>query len=249
MVATTTVSLVPCLPLKKAWDPTVPGGCYEPLTYVLGNVSVVLITDALVLLIPTWMIYDLQMPLRKKIITIAFLSLGFIVLAIGILRLVWLSNAFKGKINNHSVESAYSAIESSVAIIGASGPTVKYILSRFIPFLRPAFVSSKKASAYANDSSLQASRRARSRYNTDAYDDLDSDSVKREEYEMKNDWRWATKNDSDANSDEQRITNNLNDGIVKTVDWTVSSREDSMAGRAAVKDMNSDKRPEPANVV
>lgn len=79
------------------------------------------------------------MPLKKKIVTVAFLSLGFIVIAIGIARLLWLRDAFQGKADDHSVVSAYSAIESSVAIIGASGPTVKYLLSFCIPWLRRSF--------------------------------------------------------------------------------------------------------------
>jgi hypothetical protein len=58
------------------------------------------------------------MPLKRKIVTIAFLSLGIIVIAVRIARLFWLLDAFKGKISNYSVESAYTAIESSVAIIG-----------------------------------------------------------------------------------------------------------------------------------
>ncbi|KAF2258260.1 hypothetical protein CC78DRAFT_587367 [Lojkania enalia] len=255
-VATTIAVSIPCIPVKARWDFSVPGKCYDAYDFVIANVSIVIITDALVLTIPTWMIYDLQMSLRKKLITIAFLSLGFIVIAIGILRLVWLTNAFKGKINNHSVESSYSAIECSVAIIGASGPTVKYIFSRFIPALRPQNESKKASSygkngygyGYGNASGHNASRRTRP--NTNAYGDLDSVSVEREEYEMKGDWQW--KKDSDTHSDEQRITYpDTGDGITKTVDWTVSSSADSTVGKPPARDPSSENRPavRPTNVV
>lgn len=80
---------------------------------MIGNVTIVIVTDALVLMIPTWIIYDLQMPLKKKLITISFLSMGLLVIAIEITRLMWLQNAFRGKSNKHSVQSAFSAIESS----------------------------------------------------------------------------------------------------------------------------------------
>lgn len=50
MVATTIVSAVPCLPVARSWDPSIPGGCYSPTLYVTGNVSVVIITDFLVML-------------------------------------------------------------------------------------------------------------------------------------------------------------------------------------------------------
>lgn len=43
---------------------------------------------------------------------------------------------------------------------------------------------------------------------------------------MKNDWRWRQGRDDDAKSDEQRIHDG-NRGIVKSVEWTVHSGEQS----------------------
>ena len=195
-----------------------------------------LVTDFMVLAMPTWIIYDIQMALKKKIISIAFLSLGFIVIAVGILRLVWLTNKFKGKGTSYSVEQSYSAMECNIAIIGASGPTVKYIFSFIIPCLRPQSSSSKQSKydqSGSNTNGITHTRRTRTKYNTEAYDDLsDEMEVHQEEYEMKNDWQWKSKKDSDAQSDEQRITHSTDGGlnILKTVDWTVSSREESMHG-------------------
>jgi hypothetical protein len=170
------------------------------------------------------------MPLKRKLVTIAFLSLGFIVIAIGIARLLWLLDAFKGKTNSYSVTSAYSAIESSVAIIGTSGPTVKYILSFCIPWLRPSFErstankNSSNAYGYGNHSNVGASRRTR-KGDGSGYDDLDSESIEHQNIEMKSDWRKS----SDAHSDEQRITSDDagHHGIVKKMEWTVHTREDS----------------------
>jgi hypothetical protein len=169
------------------------------------------------------------MPLKRKLVTIAFLSLGFIVIAIGIARLLWLLDAFKGKTNSYSVTSAYSAIESSVAIIGTSGPTVKYILSFCIPWLKPSFErsttnkNSGNAYGYGNHSNVGTSRRTRTG-GASGYDDLDSESVEHQNIEMKGDWRKS----SDAHSDEQRITADDagQNGIVKSVEWTVHTRED-----------------------
>lgn len=204
-------------------------------TYVLGVVSVVLITDLMVLIMPSWIIWDLQMPLRRKLVTISFLSLGFILIGVGIARLIWLHNAFLGIVKSYSVETAYSAIESSVAIIGASGPTVKYILSFCIPALRTEPVNSKRSGYGYNGSGshqLSASKRnatTRSRKPTGAFDDLNTFNVESEHYEMKNGWKWANNRDSDAKSDEQEITKDVNDmhgGIYKTVDVRISSRGD-----------------------
>ncbi|KAH7088850.1 hypothetical protein FB567DRAFT_559461 [Paraphoma chrysanthemicola] len=258
MVATTIVSAVPCLPIAKSWDSSLPGGCYDPVLYVSGNVSVVIITDFLVLLIPTWIIWDLQMPLKRKLVTIAFLSLGFIVIAIGIARLLWLLDAFKGKTNSYSITSAYSAIESSVAIIGTSGPTVKYILSRCIPWLRPSFErsttnknSGNAYGGYGNHSHIGGTRRTRTAEGS-GYDDLDRISADHQNIEMKGDWRKS----SDAHSDEQRMTSDDGQqGIVKSVEWTVHTRDDSTIGRAITGPTRGDRTPggrpaaKPANIV
>jgi hypothetical protein len=178
------------------------------------------------------------MPLKRKIVTISFLSLGFIVIAIGIARLLWLLDAFQGKTNSYSVTSAYSAIESSVAIIGTSGPTVKYILSSCIPWLRPSFgrsttnKNSGNAYSYGNHSKVGTSSRRTHNGDVSGYDDLDSESVEHQNIEMKSGWRKS----SDAHSDEQRITTDCmgQNGIVKSVEWTVHTREDSRRGSIGV---------------
>jgi hypothetical protein len=188
------------------------------------------------------------MPLKRKIMTISFLSLGAIVIGIGIARLLWLLNAFQGKVNSYSVESAFSAIESSVAIIGTSGPTVKYLLGGCIPWLRPSMdrptTNKQSSSSYGNNSASAGTQRNRSQNNgTDIYGDWDSTSVRQDEIEMKNDWRI----DSDTHSDEHYI-NSDRPGIVKSVEWTMSSGENL---HAISTDTRSVGRPEaqPAHIV
>lgn len=59
------------------------------------------------------------------------------------------------------------------------------------------------------------------------YDDLDSVSVGRQNFEMKSDRTRST----DGLSDEQKITSREDtQGIVKSVEWTVHSREDTTLG-------------------
>ncbi|OAG08846.1 uncharacterized protein CC84DRAFT_592844 [Paraphaeosphaeria sporulosa] len=255
MIISTCVALVPCLPLRKKWHPEIPGHCMQGDKYVLGNVTIVLVTDALVLLMPSWIIWDLQMPLRRKVMTISFLSFGVVLIAVGIARMIWLYNAFLGKAKSYSVESAYSAIESSIAIVGACGPTVKYILSSCVPSLASTRASSKRSgynsSAQAHaQSAAKRSGTGRSRKPTDGYDDLDTFDVTGEHYEMKSDWKWTGKQEADARSDEQEITREVSDahgGIVKSVEWSVSSRgeDDRRRGHKSQTDVST----EPAHVV
>ncbi|KAJ4302600.1 hypothetical protein N0V90_001489 [Kalmusia sp. IMI 367209] len=254
MIVAVMMNIFPCIPYEKKWHPEIEGNCYDPYKFVIGSVSVVLITDALVLIMPTWMIYDLQMALSRRLLSIAFLSMGIIVIVIGILRLVWLSNVFKGIFHNHSVEQAYTAIECNVAIIGASGPTVKYILGFVFPCLKSAPVKSTSYNAYGygNSSTPGGTQRMRSKHHGNPYADLDANSIEREEIEMKGDWGW-NKNDGDAHSDEQRITdNNAAEGITKTVqvDWHSTPIEQGKSGAPSTSSrLNGGTAVQPTNVV
>jgi hypothetical protein len=201
MIISTVVAVVPCLPLRKKWHPEIPGHCMQGDKYVLGNVTIVLVTDALVLLMPSWIIWDLQMPLKRKVMTISFLSFGFVLIAVGIARMIWLYNAFLGKSKSYSVESAYSAIESSIAIVGACGPTIKYILSFCVPSLKSTPTTSKRSGYNSSPHQQSATKRSgtgRSRKPTDGYDDLDALDVHVEHYEMKSDWKWTSRREVDA---------------------------------------------------
>ncbi|ORX98820.1 hypothetical protein BCR34DRAFT_593073 [Clohesyomyces aquaticus] len=73
--------------------------------------------------------YDIQIPRARKLMTIAFLSLGCIVIVIGVLRLRLLMSTFDGTMKSYSLEPSYSAIEAAVALIAASDPTIKRVLS------------------------------------------------------------------------------------------------------------------------
>ena len=45
-------------------------------------------------------------------------------------------------------------------------------------------------------------------------------------------WTWKNKIDEDARSDEQRIT--ADDGIIRTMDWRISTREGSLKRNAEI---------------
>ncbi|KAF2469922.1 uncharacterized protein BDR25DRAFT_370590 [Lindgomyces ingoldianus] len=213
------VTSIPCLPVKKKWYPQIPGRCYDGRKHVIGTISIVLITDVMVLIMPTWIIYDIQMPRLRKLMTIAFLSLGCIVLVIGVLRLRFLMGTFNGSNTSYSLEPSYSSIEAAVALIAASGPTIKWMLSACIPALR---TPEQKASSYKPSSGSNAIsrsiQRSKVRAGYDSYDELGTrkgDGFKStDEIQLKDNWgRWRG---GDANSDDQRITGS-DDGIMKTV--------------------------------
>lgn len=128
----------------------------------------------MVLIMPTWIIYDIQIPRTRKIMAISFLSLGLVVIAIGILRLIFLIDAVRGTQTRNSIGSSYNQIEVAVAIIAASGPTVKWILSSCLPAFRSLDYSTKKSLNSQPNGPSSRPTRSEALSKQGAYYDLDS---------------------------------------------------------------------------
>jgi hypothetical protein len=151
---------------------------------------------------------------------------------------------------SHS-RASISLLRHSVNIISY---LVKYILGFVIPCLKSTPpTSSAKPSTYGNGSQPSAKRTQRSKYDTRTYNDLDDHLVEEEEIEMKgaNEWGWIKKDDSDARSDEERITHLSGGGITRTVDWSVEMGDRPVTGRGQVQGNNVGERTavQPANVL
>tara|TARA_R110002060_G_scaffold46160_2_gene57421 strand:- start:13 stop:594 length:582 start_codon:yes stop_codon:yes gene_type:complete len=54
------------------------GTCIDQIQFFLVSAGLAVLTDVIVVIIPTVIVWDLQMPLRKKIIAIGMLSVGFL---------------------------------------------------------------------------------------------------------------------------------------------------------------------------
>jgi hypothetical protein len=169
----------------------------------------------MVLVMPTWIIYDLQIPRTRKIMAISFLSLGGIVIVVGILRMIYLVKAVKGTQTSYSIGSSFSQIEVAVAIIAASGPTVKWILSPCIPAFRSLDYSTRRPSGY-KPSELNGTPEV-SRGKPGAYYDLES-SDKGTNASNKALWlRMHAMRDQSALSNENEFKD-AETGIMKRVD-------------------------------
>jgi hypothetical protein len=141
-----------CNPISKYWDPSVQGQCADAGAYTVSTSSIVLTTDVLILLMPSWILHDLKMPLGRKLMVIAFLSFGVLVTVVGAVRTSVLVKVFVLKEatedGSYGVGYTLSNIESGLAIIGTCGPTIKYILSCCIPSLKNADDSSNRGYIY-----------------------------------------------------------------------------------------------------
>ncbi|KAL5352101.1 hypothetical protein ACLOAV_002046 [Pseudogymnoascus australis] len=100
------------------------------------------LTDLIVLAIPTVIVWDLKMSRRKKFVAIGMLSAGAIVTAISIARIVIYNWRFSSDNHDQSYGVGYtiSSIEANLAIVTGSIPALKPLVTRFVP----RFFSSEK---------------------------------------------------------------------------------------------------------
>lgn len=143
------VCILQCNPIHKYWDSSVPGKCADSGAYTVSTSSIVLATDLLILIMPSCIIHDLRMPLARKLTMIALLSFGVAVTIVGAVRTSVLVRVFviRQVVSDptYGVTYTLSNIESGLAIFGACGPTIKYMLSFCCPSLKPPEASINRA--------------------------------------------------------------------------------------------------------
>lgn len=69
--------LFQCLPISSNWDKTIPNSkCMNFNAVTVAFAALGVITDGLALIIPAWIVWDLQISMRQKIMLIGVLSFG-----------------------------------------------------------------------------------------------------------------------------------------------------------------------------
>lgn len=103
--------LVECVPVQANWDPTLSGKCInEPVAFTFGLVTDILtdgtllpmplmppgsrIPPAMILALPVYNVWNLHMPIPRRLAVISVFLLGGFVTIAGVIRLVFLIGAF-----------------------------------------------------------------------------------------------------------------------------------------------------------
>ena len=232
-IAAPLVCLLQCNPVPRYWDISIPGKCINPGAYIVSTSSIVLATDVLILLMPTWILHDLKMPVGRKLMVIAFLSFGVAVTIVGAVRTSVLVKVFViGQLDpdpTYGVNYTLSNIESALAIIGICGPTIKHLLSFCIPMLRTRDETSNRDYNYPHTIGSQGTSRnrrhtmrIRTRFDKDL-DMAESFGKDRSSADVE-----LTKVDGSGALNMQHNTSDKNLVITKTVVWKVeASQKDS----------------------
>jgi hypothetical protein len=66
-----------CTPVAYFWDLTIPGGkCVDRWALYFANGGINIVTDFLILLLPVFILKDLQVPKLQKMFLMAIIALG-----------------------------------------------------------------------------------------------------------------------------------------------------------------------------
>ncbi|KAH8894656.1 hypothetical protein GQ53DRAFT_744746 [Thozetella sp. PMI_491] len=160
-------SIFMCVPVQFFWG-VGEGSCMNKLAFWFSNAALNIATDIFIVSLPMPLIRKLQIPLRQKIVLMVVFAFGAFVCITSIIRLKsLLAISTSPDTTFDGVEIAiWSNIEINIAIICASVPALKPLVTKIFPkLLGSSFRSKDRSNAqYANGShhmeTLQSSNRA-----------------------------------------------------------------------------------------
>ncbi|KAK0099950.1 hypothetical protein ONS95_013228 [Cadophora gregata] len=227
------------------------GECIDMGNFLLITAGISILTDLLILLIPVYMVYDMQLTPKKKSVVLLVLCMGVAVTAVGITRLWILFRNYhprKGQDWSYSVKSTIANIETGLALVTGCIPDLFPLLRLFFPnFLRSEPHLAPNPYPVKSESGSSVSRRmrnvltsSRSRHRT-AFDEersitfgletfgWRSDELRMADVDGSFDGGGTSSQGSLTRSEETAVeeVNNANDGILKTTMYVVRSRQNS----------------------
>ncbi|ESZ92753.1 hypothetical protein SBOR_6865 [Sclerotinia borealis F-4128] len=128
----------PCGPVTSGFKDGkyVTGGkCIKVINFLLVTAGLTIFTDLLVLCIPIYMVKDLKISPRKKVVTILILCMGLGVTAVGICRLQFTWRVFHPIVPDPglNVRSTISQIETGLALVTGCIPDLLPLLRLLMP--------------------------------------------------------------------------------------------------------------------
>jgi hypothetical protein len=109
--------------------------CFNRGVFSLTTAGLAILTDVLILTIPIAMTWPLRLNIRRKIAVVLVLSLGWIVVIVGVIRFKIFYDFWTQASEDptYGLSQTVSGIEVNLAIIASCGPALKAIMTRFAP--------------------------------------------------------------------------------------------------------------------
>jgi hypothetical protein len=109
--------------------------CIDQASFSLSTAAIAVLTDIAILLVPIAMMWNHQMPIRRKLAVIFVLSLGWIVAVVGIIRIDFFIDFWYGRFPDPSWSPWHtlSGVENNVAIMVSCGPGIQAFVTHYFP--------------------------------------------------------------------------------------------------------------------
>ncbi|KAI4863203.1 hypothetical protein F4820DRAFT_381680 [Hypoxylon rubiginosum] len=140
MIAIFVTVIFQCSPIPYFWkritNPTLEGKCIDTGVFYVTTASLTIFTDVLVLALPFWIFMGLKMAPKVKLAIMAVFLLGAIVTVVSVLRMLWIieTSLYPMKFDySYDIRFTYSAVETNLAIITASGPALRPLFMVWFP--------------------------------------------------------------------------------------------------------------------
>ncbi|KAI0596793.1 hypothetical protein F4775DRAFT_279081 [Biscogniauxia sp. FL1348] len=155
-----------CIPIEGFWNPSVAAKCLDTHAMLDMNAIGNIVTNFIVLILPLPVLLRLSLPPAQKWALVGVFSLGFLTCIISILRRM-LGLMFTNDMTYTSVEiAAWSMAEATSGITCTVLPTLKPLLSRYLPSLKSRMQrlsGEQKAPEYQESTQASQKRSAVSR--------------------------------------------------------------------------------------
>ncbi|KAL2258068.1 hypothetical protein VTK26DRAFT_8768 [Humicola hyalothermophila] len=127
-----------CRPISFFWKfEPLDGYCYNPDPWYAWLIIFNCVTDFVLLVLPVWIIYPLNVGFAQKAAIVAILGTGGFILGVSILRVVIVAGGWGDNDGSYRFATNYvwSVIETNLAIVCACAPCLRTLIGRFIPAL------------------------------------------------------------------------------------------------------------------
>ncbi|KAI9664504.1 MAG: hypothetical protein M1821_005950 [Bathelium mastoideum] len=94
-IATDAAWAVQCSPIESLWDPLVPGKCMDRPAFILGIGLPNIIIDVGVFVLPVYSVWQLQMPMTRKLAVTGIFGVALFAVLCSILRLAFAYDEFR----------------------------------------------------------------------------------------------------------------------------------------------------------
>ncbi|KAK8136139.1 hypothetical protein PG984_004079 [Apiospora sp. TS-2023a] len=125
-----------CQPMAGFWDQTIAAKCYPMKLFVqfaLINTGFNIFTNVALATLPIPIIWSLQMKTSTRLYIVGILSLGWVAVAVGLVKSVHQVNAAKETDGTfYQSIQFYGYLESQLGIIAASAPALKPLLNKLL---------------------------------------------------------------------------------------------------------------------